>query len=126
MAARPGFELAAVMGYEAHIAGLGDRPLGKRAQEPAIRWIKKRSVAEIAERRAAVVAAVRDACRSPWQLAWTTGLLQARPDAVLVGLGMPDDAALARAAAGPQARWAMGLSASRVSAEAVADRLVRG
>ena len=29
---RPGLELAALMGYEAHIAGLGDRPLGKRAQ----------------------------------------------------------------------------------------------
>ena len=26
---RPGFELSALMGYEAHIAGLGDRPLGK-------------------------------------------------------------------------------------------------
>ena len=73
-----------------------------------------------------VVVAVRDACRSPWQRAWTTGLLQASRDAVLVGLGMPDDAALARSAAGPEARWAMGLSASRVSAEAVADALVRG
>ena len=26
---RPGLELAALMGYEAHIAGLGDRPLPK-------------------------------------------------------------------------------------------------
>jgi D-serine deaminase-like pyridoxal phosphate-dependent protein len=57
---RPGFELAALMGYEAHIAGLGDRPLGKRAQSPMIRWIKRRSAAEIAERRAAAVAAVRE------------------------------------------------------------------
>ena len=57
---RPGLELAALMGYEAHIAGLGDRPLGKRMQEPAIRFIKRRSAAEIAERRAAVVAAVRE------------------------------------------------------------------
>ena len=32
---RPGLELAALMGYEAHIAGLGDRPLGKRAAAPA-------------------------------------------------------------------------------------------
>ena len=73
-----------------------------------------------------VVVAVRDAGRTPWQRAWTSGLLRADPDAVLVGLGMPDDVALARAAAGPGARWAMGLSASRVSAEAVADALVRG
>jgi D-serine deaminase-like pyridoxal phosphate-dependent protein len=56
---RPGFELAALMGYEAHIAGLGDRPLGKRAQAPLIRWVKRRSAAEIAERRAAAAAAVR-------------------------------------------------------------------
>jgi D-serine deaminase-like pyridoxal phosphate-dependent protein len=57
---RPGLELAALMGYEAHIAGLGDKPLGKRAQEPVIRFIKRRSAAEIAERRADVVAAVRE------------------------------------------------------------------
>jgi D-serine deaminase-like pyridoxal phosphate-dependent protein len=55
---RPGFELAGLMGYEAHIAGLGDSPLGKRAQAPVIRQIKRRSADEIAERRAAVVAAV--------------------------------------------------------------------
>jgi D-serine deaminase-like pyridoxal phosphate-dependent protein len=59
IAARPRFELAALMGYEAHIAGLGDHPLGKRMQAPLIRMMKRRSAAEIAERRAAVVAAVR-------------------------------------------------------------------
>ena len=59
IARRPRFELAALMGYEAHIAGVVDRPLGKRVQEPVIRAIKSLSVAEIAERRAAVVAAVR-------------------------------------------------------------------
>ena len=57
---RPRFELAALMGYEAHIAGLGDRPLGKRLQGPLIRLMKRLSAAEIAERRAAVVAAVRE------------------------------------------------------------------
>jgi D-serine deaminase-like pyridoxal phosphate-dependent protein len=57
---RPGLELAALMGYEAHIAGVVDRPLGRRLQEPVIRAIKTLSVAEIAERRAAVVAAVRE------------------------------------------------------------------
>jgi|SRR5918996_4748675 D-serine deaminase-like pyridoxal phosphate-dependent protein len=60
IAARPSFELAAIMGYEAHIAGLGDRPLGKRVQEPLIRLMKRLSGAEIAERRADVVAAVRE------------------------------------------------------------------
>jgi len=62
---RPGLELAALMGYEAHIAGLGDSPLGKRMQAPAIRAIKRRSAAEIAERRAAVVAAVREVAPVP-------------------------------------------------------------
>jgi D-serine deaminase-like pyridoxal phosphate-dependent protein len=60
IAARPRLELAALMGYEAHIAGLGDRPLGKRVQAPLIRLVKRLSAAEIAERRAAVVAAVRE------------------------------------------------------------------
>jgi D-serine deaminase-like pyridoxal phosphate-dependent protein len=62
---RPGVELAALMGYEAHIAGLGDSPLGKRAQGPAIRFVKRRSAAEIAERRAEVVAAVREVAPVP-------------------------------------------------------------
>jgi D-serine deaminase-like pyridoxal phosphate-dependent protein len=60
IAARPLFELRAVMGYEAHIAGLVDRPLGNALQRPFIRFMKRRSAAEIAERRGAVVAAVRE------------------------------------------------------------------
>jgi D-serine deaminase-like pyridoxal phosphate-dependent protein len=55
---RDGFELAGIMGYEAHIAGVGDRPLGKPLMRPVIRAIKSRSVPELAERRAAVVEAV--------------------------------------------------------------------
>jgi D-serine deaminase-like pyridoxal phosphate-dependent protein len=65
IASRPRFELAALMGYEAHIAGLGDRPLGKRLQAPLIRLMKRRSAAEIAERRAEVVAAVREVSPVP-------------------------------------------------------------
>jgi len=56
---RPGLELAALMGYEGHVAGVGDRPLGKPLQGPAIRAMQRASVAEIADRRAAIVAAVR-------------------------------------------------------------------
>jgi D-serine deaminase-like pyridoxal phosphate-dependent protein len=55
---RPQFELAGLMGYEGHIAGVGDRPLGKPLQGPAIRRMQRASAAEIAERRAAIVAAV--------------------------------------------------------------------
>ena len=76
---RPGLELAALMGYEAHIAGLGDTPLSRtslrrghrprlapgRAHAPVIRLVKERSAAEIAERRAAVVEAVREVAPVP-------------------------------------------------------------
>lgn len=56
---RPQLELAGLMGYEGHIAGVGDRPLGKPLQGPVIRRMQRASAAEIAERRAAIVAAVR-------------------------------------------------------------------
>src|SRR4051794_10940258 len=56
---RPGLELVGVMGYEAHIAGLGDRPPGKRLVGAAIERLQRASAREIALRRAAVVEAVR-------------------------------------------------------------------
>ncbi len=65
IAARPRFKLAALMGYEAHIAGVGDRPPRSRVQGPLIRLMKRLSAAEIAERRAAVVAAVREVTPVP-------------------------------------------------------------
>jgi D-serine deaminase-like pyridoxal phosphate-dependent protein len=84
IALRPGLELAALMGYEAHIAGLGDRPLGKPLQEPLIRFVKRRSAAEIAERRAAVVAAVREVAPVPIVNGGGTGSIHTttREDAV--------------------------------------------
>lgn len=56
---RPGFELAAIMGYEGHIAGVGDAPRGSRLKGLAIRRMQAASIRELRERRAAVVAAVR-------------------------------------------------------------------
>ncbi len=53
------------MGYEAHIAGVGDRPLEQRLQGPLIRVMKRLSARELAERRAAVVAAVREVAPVP-------------------------------------------------------------
>jgi D-serine deaminase-like pyridoxal phosphate-dependent protein len=55
---RPGLELAGVMGYEAHVAGLGDEPPGRRLMGAALRRLQRVSMREIADRRAAVVAAV--------------------------------------------------------------------
>ena len=49
---------AALMAYEGQIAGVGDRPPGRRLRGAAIRFMQRRSAAELAERRAAIVAAV--------------------------------------------------------------------
>ena len=56
---RPGFTLVGIMGYEAQIAGLTNDPANK-ARGVAVRFIQNRSAAELAERRAATVAAVRE------------------------------------------------------------------
>jgi len=55
---RPGFSLAGLMAYEGHIAGLGDRPAGKRLRGAAIEAMQRASAREIRERRAEIVAAV--------------------------------------------------------------------
>ena len=52
-------ELVGLMAYEAHIAGVGDAPPGRRAYGAAIRAMQRASARELAARRAAVVAAVQ-------------------------------------------------------------------
>ncbi|TCO26340.1 D-serine deaminase-like pyridoxal phosphate-dependent protein [Kribbella steppae] len=52
VAADDAFELVGVMFYEAQIAGLPDT-------SPAVRWVKRRSAAELADRRGAVVDALK-------------------------------------------------------------------
>ena len=59
IARRPALLLDGLMAYEAQIAGVGDRPPGHRAKGAAIRAMQARSAAELAQRRAEVVAAVR-------------------------------------------------------------------
>jgi D-serine deaminase-like pyridoxal phosphate-dependent protein len=59
IAARPGLRLAGIMAYEAQIAGVGDNPPGRPLYGLAIRYLQRMSAAELAERRAAIVAAVR-------------------------------------------------------------------
>ena len=56
---RPGVQLVGLMSYEAQIAGLGDAPQGRAVRATAIRAMQRRSMAEILDRRSAVVAAVR-------------------------------------------------------------------
>jgi D-serine deaminase-like pyridoxal phosphate-dependent protein len=55
--ARPGFHLVGLMGYEGQVAGVPDRAAGVRGA--ALRWMKRRSAAELARRRSAAVEAVR-------------------------------------------------------------------
>lgn len=55
---RPGFILVGMMGYEAQIAGLANKPTS-RARGVVVRAIQRRSVAELADRRGKAVAAVR-------------------------------------------------------------------
>jgi D-serine deaminase-like pyridoxal phosphate-dependent protein len=50
--------LAGIMGYEAHIAGLGDTPPGRPLMGAVLKRLQRASAAEIAERRAAVVDAL--------------------------------------------------------------------
>lgn len=59
---RPQLELDALMAYEGQIAGVGDEPPGRRMRGAAIRFMQRRSAAELAERRAAIVAAISEFC----------------------------------------------------------------
>jgi len=58
--AHPELRLAAVMAYEGHIAGVGDRIPGRPLRSAAIRAMQARSEREIQQRLPRVVAAVRD------------------------------------------------------------------
>ena len=74
---RPAVQLVGIMAYEGHIAGLGDRPPGKRLRGAAIRALQRRSTAEIRERRAAVVAAVSKVAELEFVNGGGTGSLEA-------------------------------------------------
>jgi D-serine deaminase-like pyridoxal phosphate-dependent protein len=56
---RPRLRLVGLMGYEGHVAGLGDRPRGKPLRGAAIRRMQAASMREIAERRGEVADALR-------------------------------------------------------------------
>jgi D-serine deaminase-like pyridoxal phosphate-dependent protein len=73
---RPQLELAALMAYEGQIAGVGDQPPGRRLRGAAIRYMQKRSAAELAERRAATVAAIREFAALPIVNGGGTGSLE--------------------------------------------------
>jgi D-serine deaminase-like pyridoxal phosphate-dependent protein len=57
--ARPGLRLVGLMAYEAQIAGVGDNPPGRPLYAVGVRLMQRKSAAELAARRAAIVAAIR-------------------------------------------------------------------
>ena len=73
---RPQIELDALMAYEGQIAGVPDRPPGRRLRGAAIRFMQKRSAKELAERRAAIVAAIGEFCELPIVNGGGTGSLE--------------------------------------------------
>ncbi|MDQ3573051.1 MAG: amino acid deaminase/aldolase [Actinomycetota bacterium] len=73
--ARPGLRLVGMMSYEGHIAGLGDKP-GSRFKAFAIQRLQSASFAELRERRAEAVAAVRRIAELEFVNAGGTGDLE--------------------------------------------------
>jgi D-serine deaminase-like pyridoxal phosphate-dependent protein len=59
VARRPGFKVVGIMGYEGHIAGVGDSVAGRPLRSRAVRLMQATARRELAERRGAVVRAVR-------------------------------------------------------------------
>ncbi|MGW6861115.1 amino acid deaminase/aldolase [Streptomyces xanthophaeus] len=60
VAARPGFRVVGLMGYEGHVAGVGDALAGRPLRSRAIRLMQAAARKELAARRAETVRAVRE------------------------------------------------------------------
>ncbi|TQJ31670.1 alanine racemase [Microbacterium sp. SLBN-146] len=71
--ARPGFDLVGLMMYEAQIAGQGD---ATGSGDAVVRWMQRRSGTELLERRAAIVAALRDVAMLEFVNGGGTGSLE--------------------------------------------------
>jgi D-serine deaminase-like pyridoxal phosphate-dependent protein len=57
---RPQIELVGIMAYEGQIAGVGDKPPGRRLRGTAIRFMQRRSTKELLVRRGRIVVAVHE------------------------------------------------------------------
>ncbi|WP_212834948.1 alanine racemase [Catellatospora sp. TT07R-123] len=73
---RPGFRLVGMMGYEAQIAGLGNKPVGQPLRGLMVRAIQRSSTAELHRRRAAAVAAVSELAELEFVNGGGTGSLE--------------------------------------------------
>lgn len=54
----PNLQLVGLMGYEAQIAGLGDRQRGKWLLSKAVAWLQRRSIPQLRRRRAEMLALI--------------------------------------------------------------------
>jgi D-serine deaminase-like pyridoxal phosphate-dependent protein len=87
---RPGLRLVGVMAYESQIAGVGDNPPGRPIYARAVRIMQRRSAAELAARRAAIVAAIRRLTSLEFVNGGGTGSLEgtsAEPAVTEIGAG---------------------------------------
>lgn len=74
---RPALRIAGVMGYEGHVAGVGDAPRGRPVRGAAIRRLQPRWMAEASEIRGQAVAAIGELCPLRFVNAGGTGNLEA-------------------------------------------------
>lgn len=81
---RPGFRVVGLMGYEGHVAGVGDAVTGRPLRSRAIRLMQSTARRELAARRAAAVRAVREVADLAFVNGGGTGSVQhtAAEDAV--------------------------------------------
>jgi D-serine deaminase-like pyridoxal phosphate-dependent protein len=87
---RPGLRLVGLMAYESQIAGVGDDPPGRPLYARAVRTMQRRSAAELATRRAAIVAQIRELTSLEFVNGGGTGSLEgtsAEPAVTEIGAG---------------------------------------
>jgi D-serine deaminase-like pyridoxal phosphate-dependent protein len=73
---RPQLELVGIMAYEGQVAGVGDRPPGRRFRAAQLRFMQKRSVKELLVRRGRIVVAVHESARLEFVNGGGTGSLE--------------------------------------------------
>jgi D-serine deaminase-like pyridoxal phosphate-dependent protein len=69
-----------MMSYEAQVAGIGDRPAGRPVRGVAARWLQRQSTGELAARRQAAVAAVRQVAPLEFVNGGGTGSIESTRD----------------------------------------------
>jgi D-serine deaminase-like pyridoxal phosphate-dependent protein len=73
---RPQIELVGIMAYEGQVAGVGDRPPGRRFRGAQIRFMQRRSIKELLVRRGRVVVAVHEFAQLEFVNGGGTGSLE--------------------------------------------------